>query len=316
MGNGPTRATDYNSYASDGTSKFIPIVWSKKMLRNFYEMTCFTEISNTDYEGEIKNQGDKVMIRKIPTISISDYTVGGTLTYEVPEVANTTLDIDQAISWSFRIDDIDAVQTDLPLMDKFAADAGERMKINIDTDILEYMVGEADSDNRGTTAGAVSGDIDMGATGTNGGNAISVTKTNATDKIVDMNNVLDEANIPSEGRWVVLPAWYVASLKKSDLKQADVTGDSTGVIRSGVVGMVDRTKIIQSNLLYTATEGTATLFYVLFGTKEATTFAMQLTKTEQLRIPDSFGTYMRGLAVYGRKVVQTTCLGEMVCVKG
>lgn len=316
MANGPTRTTGYNSYASDGTSKFIPIVWSRKMLRNFYEMTCFSEIANTDYEGEIKNQGDKVMIRKTPAITISDYTVGGTLTYEVPEVANTELSIDQAKSWSFRLDDIDKVQTDLPLMDKFAADAGERLKITIDTDVLEYMVGDSAAANRGSTAGAVSASIDMGATGTNGGNAISVTKTNATDKIVDMNNVLDEANIPSEGRFVVVPAWYAASLKKSDLKQADVTGDSTGVIRSGVVGMVDRTKIIQSNLLYSATEGTATLYYLLFGTKEATTFAMQLTKTEDLRIPDSFGTYMRGLAVYGRKVVQPTALGEMVAVKG
>ena len=316
MANGPTRATGYTSYASDGTPKYIPIVWSKKMLRNFYEMTCFGEIANTDYEGEIKNQGDKVMIRKIPEITINDYTVGGTLTYQVPSVANTELPIDQAKSWSFRLDDIDKVQSDLPLMDKFAADAGERLKIAIDTDILEFMVGDADSSNRGATAGAVSSAINMGATGTNGGNAVSITKSTATEAVVDMNNVLVEANIPSENRWVVVPAWFCANLKKSDLKQADVTGDSTGVIRSGVVGMIDRTKIIQSNLLYSATEGTATLFYVLFGTKEALTFAMQLTKTESLLIPDSFGTYMRGLAVYGRKVVQPTAMGEMVAVKG
>ena len=316
MANGPARKTGYTSYASDGTPKYIPIVWSKKMLRNFYQMTCFGEIANTDYEGEIKNQGDKVMIRKIPAITINDYVVGGTLTYEVPSVANTELPIDQAKSWSFRLDDIDKVQTDLPLMDKFAADAGERLKIAIDTDILAFIVGDAAATNRGATAGAVSASIDMGATGTNGGNANSVTKTTATEFVVDMNNVLDEANIPSENRWAIVPAWYCANLKKSDLKQADVTGDSTGVIRSGVVGMIDRTKIIQSNLLYKATEGTATLFYCMFGTKEALTFAMQLTKTESLMIPDSFGTYMRGLAVYGRKVVQPTALGEMVAVKG
>ena len=316
MANGPTRKTGYTSYDSTGTPKYIPIVWSKKMLRNFYQMTCFGEIANTDYEGEIKNQGDKVMIRKIPAITINDYTVGGTLTYQVPSVANTELPVDQAKSWSFRLDDIDKVQSDLPLMDKFAADAGERLKIAIDTDILEFMVGDADSSNRGATAGAVSGAINMGATGTNGNKAISITKSTATEAVVDMNNVLDEANIPSENRWVVVPAWFCANLKKSDLKQADVTGDSTGVIRSGVVGMIDRTKVIQSNLLYSATEGTATLFYVLFGTKEALTFAMQLTKTESLLIPDSFGTYMRGLAVYGRKVVQPTAMGEMVAVKG
>jgi hypothetical protein len=316
MANGPTRATGYNSYDSAGTSKFTPIVWSKKMLRNFYASTAFMEIANTDYEGEIKGQGDKVMIRTTPAITINDYTVGGTLTYQVPELANKELAIDQAKSWSFRLDDIDKVQTDLPLMDRFAMDAGERLKIAIDVDCFEEVVGDAAAGNKGATAGAISSSIDMGATGTNGGNALSVTKSNATELVVDANTVLDEANIPNENRWIVLPAWWCANLKKSDLKAANITGDGTGVIRSGVIGVVDRTKVIQSNNLYTATEGTATLTYALAGTKEAMTFALQLTKTESLLIPDSFGTYMRGLAVYGRKVVQPTALVEMVAVKG
>ena len=96
-------------------------------------------------------------------------------------------------------------------------------------------------------------------------------------------------------------------LKKGDLKAANITGDSTGVIRSGVVGMIDRTKIIQSNLLKTVTDGVQCT-YCMGGTKEATTFASQLTKTETLRIQDSFGDYMRGLAVYGREVVQPEAL--------
>jgi len=113
-----------------------------------------------------------------------------------------------------------------------------------------------------------------------------------------------------------MPAWACARLKKGDLKSADITGDSTGVLRTGVVGMIDRTKVIQTNNLYTATEGTATLFYVLAGTKEAMSFAAQLTKSESLRIPDSFGEYMRGLAVFGRAVVQPTALVEAVCIPG
>lgn len=324
MANGPTRALDantsytgdYPAYASDSTSKFTPIIWSKKMLRNFYETTAFLEIANTDYEGEIKNQGDKVMIRTTPTISINDYEIGGELVYEVPEKANRELNIDQAKSWSFRLDDIDEVQSDLPIMSKFAADAGEELKIKIDVDCLAYVVGKCDAANRGASAGAISGNIDMGTTGTDGGSALAVTKETATDLIVDVNTVLDEANIPSENRWVVLPAWFCAMLKKGDLKAADITGDGTGVIRSGVVGMVDRTKVIQSNNLYHVTEGAAELFYCLAGTKEAMTFALQLTKTETLPIQTSFGTYMRGLSVYGREVVQPTALVEMVAIRG
>lgn len=313
---GPTRDGGYNSYDSAGTSKFTPVVWSKKMLRNFYASTAFMEIANTDYEGEIKSQGDKVMIRSTPEITINDYNIGQTLVYEVPEKANRELNIDQAKSWSFRLDDVDKVQTDLPLMDKFASDAGERLKIAIDLDCFNFAVGKADASNKGAAAGAITSSIDMGTTGTNGDAALAVTKTNATELVVDVNAVLDEANIPNENRWTVLPAWWVANLKKSDLKAADITGDATGVIRSGIVGMVDRTKIIQSNNLYTVVEGTATLTYPLAGTKEALTFALQLTKTESLMIPDSFGTYMRGLAVYGRQIVQPTALVEMVAIKG
>lgn len=323
---GVTRETSpaYASYDSAGASRFVPEVWSKKMLRNFYETTAFMECANTDYEGEIKGQGDSVVIRTTPAITIGDYEVGHAgITYQVPTSDDVVLPIDQSKYWAFRIDDVDKVATDLPLMEKFAADAGERLKISIDTECFEEVVGDADASNRGTTAGAISGNIDLGATYTtaSGDNAISITSTNATDKIVDINNVLDEANIPSEDRWCVIPAWYAAKLKKGDLKQADITGDGTGVIRSGVIGMVDRTKLIQSNTLYHVTEDGGTgadveLFYILAGTKEAMTFALQLTKTEELRIPESFGTYMRGLAVYGRKVVQPTAMVEMVAING
>lgn len=316
MANGPTRKTGYTSYDSEGTSKFTPIVWSKKMLRNFYETTAFMEMANTDYEGEIKSQGDKVMIRSVPDITINDYLIGGTLVYQVPDEANLELAIDQAKSWSFRLDDVDKVQSDLDLMNKFAADAGEKLKIAIDTNCLAYVVGKADATNRTNSAGAISGSIAMGATGTDGSNAVSITADTATAVLVDVNTVLDEANIPSENRYATLPAWFCAALKKSDLKAADTTGDSTGVIRSGIVGVVDRTKIIQSNTLYTATEGTAQLFYCIAGTKEAMTFAAQLTKTESLLIPDSFGTYMRGLSVFGRGVVQPKAMVELVAVRG
>ncbi len=325
MANGPVRALDadttydgnYPTIASDSTSKFIPTVWSTKMLKNFYEMTAFLEIANTDYAGEIKNQGDMVIIRTKPKVTISDYEVGKSLVYEVPERANKSLNIDQAKSWSFRMDDIDEKQIDVPLIAEQSADAAEELKIAIDRDGFEYMVGKADASNRGVAAGAISGNIDLGAAGgTNGSLALAVTKDNATEFIVDFNTVLDEANIPSENRWVILPAWFCALLKKGDLKQADITGDATGVLRTGVVGMVDRTKVIQSNNLYHVTEGTAELFYCMFGTKEAVTFALQLTKTETLPIQESFGTYMRGLSVYGREVVQPTALGEAVAIRG
>lgn len=301
--------TAYPSYDSAGSYRYVPEIFSKKMLRNFYETTAFNLIANTDYEGEIKKQGDSVVIRTIPEINITAYTVGQELEYQVPSSADVVLAIDQAFSWAYQLDDIDEVATDLPLMQKFTADAGERLKVRIDTECFEDLVDTAAATtNRGDAAGALSGDIDLGVTGT----PLSITKTNASEIIVDYNTVLDEGNIPSEGRWVCLPAWNVGMLKKSDIKSADITGDSTGVIRSGVVGMVDRTMVIQTNTLYSDSGE----FWVMAGTKEAITFAAQLTKSEELRIPNSFGTYVRGLAVYGMKTVQPTALVQSVVSRG
>lgn len=311
MANGVARTSGYGTYASDSVSKFIPELFSKKMLKNFYQTTAFNEIANTDYQGEIKASGDKVIIRHTPAITVADYAVGGTLSYEVPEVANTELNIDKAKSWSFKIDDIDEVASDLNLMNAFAADAGERLKIAIDTECFDHISTKAAASNMGDLAGAISANINLGKAAA----PVVVTSATATSIIVDVNQVLDEANIPSENRWIVLPAWFVALLKKSDLKAADITGDSVSVLRSGVVGMVDRTKIIQSNLLKHVTDTTKECFYCMAGTTDSVTFANQLVKTETIQIPTSFGQYMRGLSVYGRAVVQPTALVALYATK-
>jgi hypothetical protein len=137
-----------------------------------------------------------------------------------------------------------------------------------------------------------------------------LTSANATEFVVQMNQVLDEANQNQEGRWCVLPAWVCTALKTSDLKAANITGDGTGVIRTGLIGMIDRMHVYQNNNLATDTAGGLTTgeFGVLAGTNEAATFAAQITKSDTLRIPDSFGEYWRSLFVYGRAVVQPESL--------
>lgn len=187
----------------------------------------------------------------------------------------------------------------------FSNDASERLRITTDVDILSYMSTAAAATNVGATAGALSANINLGIVGTSG---VPITATNAVDYIVYMNQVLDEANQSSEGRFLVLPAWYCALLKLGDLRRADVSGDGTGVIRSGLIGQVDRTMIYQSNNLMHETKVGQECFYAVAGVKEATSFAMQISKTDTLQIPDSFGEYWRTLFVYGRKVVQPTGL--------
>ena len=292
--------------AATGNMNYVPIVYTKKVLRNFYQSSVFSQICNTDYEGEIKAFGDKVVIRRTPTMNVAPYSVGEGITYQTPSSTSTDLMVDLGIYAAFEVDDVDKAQSDLPLMNIYSKDVAEQIRINVDIEVLAYAMANPDSDNSGNTAGAISGNLALGVTST----PVTITATNATEYIVMLNQVLDEQNIPSEGRWVIIPASFAYALKTSDLKAANITGDSTGVIRSGLIGMIDRMKVYQNNNLPSGTGGGLATgeTAIIAGTNEAITFAAQITKTDTLKIPDSFGEYWRTLFVYGRRVVQPEAL--------
>ena len=293
-------------YSAAGDINYVPIIYTKKVLRNFYESSVFSQVCNTDYEGEIKAQGDKVVIRKTPVMTVAPYAVGTAIDYEVPEADSTELMVDLGMYSAFQIDDVDKAQSDLPLINLFAKDAGERIRIETDREVLAYLSDGAAATNKGATAGAITASIALGVTTA----PVAITAANATEFIVQMNQVLDEANIPMEGRWCIVPAGFCTALKTSDLKAANITGDSTGVIRTGLVGMVDRMKIYQNNNLPAGVAGglAAGETALIAGTTEGSSFAANITKTDTLKIPNSFGEYWRTLFVYGRAVVQPTAL--------
>jgi hypothetical protein len=145
---------------------FIPEIWSGKLIEKFYDATVLAAIANTDYAGEITNQGDKVIIRTKPTISINDYAADQTLTVERPSSNIVELLIDEGKYFATILDDVMEVQADLNQLGMWADDASEQMKIAIDTDVLLGLLGEADAANQGATAGRLSGTIDLGATTT------------------------------------------------------------------------------------------------------------------------------------------------------
>lgn len=310
-----TRDTSYPSYDSAGTSKYVPLLFSKKVLRRFYATSAYELVANTDYEGEIKKAGDKVIIRRAPDITISDYVIGQnsgstpSFDYEVPEEVNTELVIDTAKKYAFQIDDIDAVSSDLKLMNMFVENANKKMQVEIDTAVLADWCASPnlDANNIGTTAGIYSGNLNMGATTTPRAIVASGSTSDAVDFLIDAELCLLEQDIMEE-KWAIVPTWVCSSLKSGDLRRADITGDSTGAIRTGLVGTVNGMTIIANNNL----PKTATEFDALVGTKEAVTFAMQMTKNETLRIQDSFGEYARGLVVFGTEVVQPKALVHAV----
>src|SRR5262245_35349198 len=159
----PTGSTQ-PSPAYSGT--FIPEIWSGQLIETFYASTVLAAISNTDYEGEIRNQGDKVHIRTKPTIQIRDYLVGGNLSVDRPASNVVDLLIDKGKYFNEILDDVMEVQSDINLMGIWSDDAAQQMKIVIDRDVLLGIMGEANAANRGATAGAISGNINLGVTGT------------------------------------------------------------------------------------------------------------------------------------------------------
>jgi hypothetical protein len=294
----------------DYSGNFLPEIWSGKLIENFYDSTVLAAISNTDYEGEIRNQGDTVNIRTQPNITIREYVKGQNLVVENPDAPKLQLVIDKGEYFSCVEDDIDRVQSDIKLMDMWSKDASEQMKIKIDQRVLTDMLPGIGALNKGATAGQQSAAFNLGTTGS----PLTVTKdgasatTSVVDLIVDMGTVLDEANVPESDRYLIIPARMAGLIKKSELKDASLTGDSITPVRNGRLGMIDRFTLYVSHNLNVSSGKTS----IIAGHKMGFTFASQMTEMETLRAQSTFGNIIRGLQVYGYKVVKPEALAQAV----
>ena len=277
----------FSQFSTGTTSEvnFIPEVFSKLLQAKFYKKSILPAISNTDYEGEISGQGEKVTIRTVPAVTINNYA--GTITTQELTTAKVEMLIDSAKYYSFKIDDVLAAQADINLLEGASSDASEGMRIAVETDVL---------------AASVTGATTIGSQTT-------ITAANILAQILAMSTDLDELNIPEEGRFIVLNPAQISLLKQSELRQAYLTGDSTSPLRNGKVGMVDRFNVYQSNMLYKpASGGDAGYTHVLAGHPKALSFASQFTNTETVRMESTFGDQVRGLKVFGSKVVTPDAL--------
>ena len=304
---------------------FIPTLWSGKLLAKFYQNTMLSEVTNTDYEGELKNQGDTVRIRLAPSISISDYTVGQNLSYEVPTPSFQDMQVNKGKYFGVQVNDVLAYQSDMNLMNMFTEDAAKQLKIAIENEVFfnSFVTEGPAAANEGATAGAISAAYNLG---TDVAPVDQATPENVLKAILRMSTVLDEQNVPEDGRFLILSPYDRHLLMQSSIAQAYFTGDQSSTIRTGKIGMLDRFSVYVSNLLpkgeagkalvaglsATSTGGAVTNAKarrtMIAGTKAATSFAMTINKTEPLRNQTDFGDIVRGLAVYGRKVVKPQAL--------
>lgn len=314
------------------SGNFLPTVWSAKLNAKFYAATVFGEIANTSWQGEISGMGDKVIIHTAPSITVTDYVVGSGLTYQVPAPDVQEMNIDRGKAFAFQISDVLEYQAKPNLLDMFSSDAGEQMKIQIDSTVIYNTVFQAAGANQGTTAGIKSGSFNLGTSGAPiVVNATAGDVNNVLTKILQMASVLDEQNVPESDRFLLLDPATRTLLMNTSLAQAQFMGDSTSLVRNGKIGVIDRFTVYVTNQLpfaaanatvftsgagnettIAATANAARRRVIVAGHKAGITFASQITKMETVRNPTDFGDFIRSLNVFGFKVVKPEALA--VCV--
>lgn len=303
---------------------FIPAVWSAKLNEKFYAASVYGEIANTNWQGEIASFGDKVYINTAPTISIANYAAGTNLSYQVPTPDMQELNIDKGRYFAFQINDVLEYQAKPNLMDMFAADAAEQMRIDIDSTVIYNTFTQGAAANKGATAGVGSSAYNLGTDAA----PVTLTASNVLQKILEMASVLDEQNVPESDRYLVIDPSTRTLLMQSNLAQAQFMGDDTSPVRNGKIGKIDRFTVYVSNQLPKGAAGTATPWIsgkgnensitttgtvakrraIIAGHKSAITFASQITKMETVRNPNDFGDFIRSLNVFGFKVVKPESL--------
>lgn len=278
-------------------ANFIPTIWSARLLRHLDKKHVYANLLNRDYEGEIKNFGDTVKINQIGEVTIKDYEKGKDI--EVPDDLSgdqLMLTIDQAKYFNFAVDDVDNAQTNPKLMDKAMQRAGYAMNDTTDSFAANLLYVNAAAENMLGTDDS----------------PLVPTADSAYDMLVDLATLLTESNVPMEGRWAVIPAWYHGFLLKDKRFVGNGTDYNKAILEGGEVGMAAGMRILLSN---NVPNSTGTKYKIIAGTNEAGSYAEQILKTEAYRPEKRFADAIKGLHVYGAKVLQPKCLSVLTANK-
>jgi hypothetical protein len=274
-------------------TQFIPKVWSARILQKLQATLVYgqSQVVNTDFEGEIREYGDTVYVHGHSAVTVSPYTRNSTtLNYQLLDDERRSIVIDQSDYFAVSHDDLDAAQVKPKLLDSVSQDAAYQLARVQDS----YIAGIG-------VAGA-------GATLDDSGTARQITAANAYTTFVEAATLLDERNVPEEGRYAVVPPWMAAELLKDDKYFLKASGDS---VLNGQVGRIANIAILKSNRVPVGTS----VHNVLIGHRMAISFASQINKVEGLRAVNSFADLLRGLTLYGGKVLYPEALINLRATK-
>jgi len=271
-------------------TRFRPEVWSALLLSSLKKAHVYAEaFTNRDYEGEIQAAGDTVRITSISRPTINTYGRNQDITYEELTDAQRTLVVDQEKYWAFSLDDVDAAQARGDVVPEAMSEAAEGLSDVADIYIAGMYTG-VNAANQITTTAITTGDL-------------------AYNALVDLGVKLSEANVPKANRRVVVPEWYHGLLQKNtNFINAEKSG-STEPLLNGFIGRAAGFAIYTSN---NTPNPTGDDNVVMAGVPQAITYAEQVTKTEALRSELRFADRMRGLYVYGGKLLRPDCLATLI----
>lgn len=275
-------------------SNFIPVVWSARILSNLHRAHVYGQagVVNREYEGEIRDVGDTVKINSIGPVTIGNYTKNTNIgDPETLTDAQMTLLINQAKYFNFQVDDIDRAQQKPSVMDEAMKEASYGLRDVSDTFIASLYTGVA--------AGNVIG---------NDTTPVTPTSANAYDYLVDLGTLLDEANVPTEGRWSIVPPWFHGLLLKDDRFVGVGSASSDQVLRNGEIGTAAGFRVLKSNSVPNVA---GAKYKIMAGHPMAISFAEQIVKVEGYRPEKRFADAVKGLHVYGAKVVRPTAFAVM-----
>jgi len=348
--------TSAAGYGNLPNGNFSPIIYSKQVQLAFRKSAVAEAITNSDYFGEIANMGDTVKIIKEPEITVKEYARGTTITPQDLDDEDFNLTIDKANYFAFKVDDIEEAHSHVNFQQLASDRAAYRLADQYDQDVLGYLCGfkqsalhsAADTANttvNGAKAVSTAGSdelltsmkldasdfTDGSGTAGSASNSIGLQPRGpgATDLtpaagttfpltvIARMARLLDQQNVDSQGRWLVVDPVFMEILKDEDSRLFNQDYGQSGGIRSGeVIGNLHGFRVFSSNNLPSVGTGPGTtggtnssnFGIIVAGHDSAVATAEQINKTETYRDPDSFADIVRGMHLYGRKILRPEAL--------
>ena len=306
-----TNANFANSVSGQANSFFLPSIYSRKVLNFFRKSSVVEAITNTDYAGEISAYGDSVKIIKEPVISVSDYTRATDTTVTRLTDQELTLVVDSAKAFKFIVDDIETNMSHINFKEVATSSAAYALRDSYDAAVIATMFSGVSSSSPDHILGSDSA-TDLAAGTFDGTGNLDIgfgsSEHDPIDVMARMARLLDEQNVPEEGRWFVAgPDFYeVLGQASSKLLSVDFNAGQ-GSIRNGLVssGKLRGFEMYKSNNIASTSNAAGKC---LGGHISSTATAQTIISTETLRDPSSFGDIVRGLHVYGAKVLRPEAL--------